>query len=248
VPLVPPLKDNEDAGYEEPINVNVDTLAARGFFPQNHLSYDENAGLERDASGNLTLKDGAVAVRTLTQVYTEAVHTTVAGEIAGVTEKSPVAPADLLLIEDSAAANAKKRARVSRLRHVIQTQHATVTTDTTTTSSSFVTLLSVTINVTHANNRLVIHAAGSLGHSNANVTVRFRILVDGVSIGGGSARTPGASNNYVTMALARVTGPLTAGNHTVTLQWLTPSGTVRVRPVANVDNESATLLAQEINA
>lgn len=45
-----------------------------------------------------------------------AIHNDTAGEIAGVTAKTPLIGADLFLIEDSAAANAKKSATVAAIR------------------------------------------------------------------------------------------------------------------------------------
>lgn len=44
-----------------------------------------------------------------------AIHDNVSGEIAAVTEKATPAPADLVLIEDSAASNAKKRVQLSSI-------------------------------------------------------------------------------------------------------------------------------------
>lgn len=46
---------------------------------------------------------------------TTAIHSNVSGEIAAVTEKTTPVGADLLLIEDSAATNAKKRLQISNL-------------------------------------------------------------------------------------------------------------------------------------
>lgn len=57
--------------YEEPININADGIAANGFYPQNGTSNDAAAGVERDASGNLSLKDaliGSIALANLGQV------------------------------------------------------------------------------------------------------------------------------------------------------------------------------------
>jgi len=55
--LVIPEKNDEDGQFEEPIDVHADGLAANGFYPQNATSNDMAAGMERDSSGNLILKD-----------------------------------------------------------------------------------------------------------------------------------------------------------------------------------------------
>lgn len=52
----------------------------------------------------------------LTHNDTAAIHDNVSGEISAITEKTTLANADLVLIEDSAASNAKKRVTVQNLR------------------------------------------------------------------------------------------------------------------------------------
>jgi hypothetical protein len=78
--LVKPLKDSAE-GYEEPIDPAVDGISAGGFYPQNLTSSDQAAGVERDGSGNLVLKDAITGTRTLAQLsggsgITEATHKT----------------------------------------------------------------------------------------------------------------------------------------------------------------------------
>lgn len=65
--LVGPLKDTNE-GYEEPIDPEVDGLAARGFYPQNGASPDEAAGIEKDGAGNLIFKDAVTGPKTLAQI------------------------------------------------------------------------------------------------------------------------------------------------------------------------------------
>lgn len=74
-------------------------------------------GVDPTVDGEIRNNGGVVKIRSdgVVTVPLNAIHRNVAGEIAGVVEKvSPVA-ADLLLIEDSAAANAKKRVQVGNL-------------------------------------------------------------------------------------------------------------------------------------
>jgi hypothetical protein len=68
MPLVSPLKNNEAEEYEEPIDPQVDSLAAQGFFPQWQNSFDTNAGIARDVNGNLVLKDQVAGSKTLSQL------------------------------------------------------------------------------------------------------------------------------------------------------------------------------------
>ena len=67
MPLIEPLKDTTE-GYEEPVDSEVDGLAARGFFPQNGATPNEDAGVEKDGSGHLTFKDAITGTKTLAQL------------------------------------------------------------------------------------------------------------------------------------------------------------------------------------
>jgi hypothetical protein len=64
VPIVPPLKDTIE-GFEQPVDVTADGLAALGFYPQNSAIIASNVGIERDGAGNLILKDAVVGTKTL---------------------------------------------------------------------------------------------------------------------------------------------------------------------------------------
>lgn len=66
--LIIPEKTNDAEGYEEPINVVTDGLAAGGFYPQTASPGDLAAGLERDGGGNIVLKDALAGSATLTQI------------------------------------------------------------------------------------------------------------------------------------------------------------------------------------
>jgi hypothetical protein len=80
MPLIRPLKDSAE-GYEEPVNPNADGLSAKGFYPQKSTGENQDAGVERDESGNLVLKDAITGTKTLAQLgggtgVTEAAHKT----------------------------------------------------------------------------------------------------------------------------------------------------------------------------
>lgn len=68
MPLIEPLKDTNE-GYEEPIDSEVDGLAAAGFYPQNGPTPNTDAGVEKDMAGNLVFKDAVLGTtKTLTQL------------------------------------------------------------------------------------------------------------------------------------------------------------------------------------
>lgn len=70
--LQKPLKmdgtDDPAFEYPEPINTANDGLAAAGFYPQTGAGFDQNAGIERDGSGNLILKDTLAGTKTLSSL------------------------------------------------------------------------------------------------------------------------------------------------------------------------------------
>lgn len=55
--IVLPEFTNEEEGYEQPLDPTQDSLAAKGFYPQTSNPPDSLVGIERDANGNLILKD-----------------------------------------------------------------------------------------------------------------------------------------------------------------------------------------------
>jgi hypothetical protein len=127
---------------------------------------------------------------------------------------------------------------------LLQTSFTRVAADTTSTSTSFATLLTVTI--TTGANPVTIVASGSVSNSSANVNMRLRVTVDGTSVGGVQLRSPAAGIGDA-FSIVFKTAALTAGSHTIILQWATASGTIQCRPVTgNVDAESAGMLVTEV--
>jgi hypothetical protein len=66
--LINPLKNSAIGQYEEPVDVNSDSLSANGFFPQNATSNDTAVGVTRDVSNNIVLTDAVSGSKTLTQI------------------------------------------------------------------------------------------------------------------------------------------------------------------------------------
>jgi hypothetical protein len=67
----PPLRNVDGQEYEQPIDKNTEGLMAKGFYPQGAATSDEVAGVERDGSGNLILKDanaGSIPLNTVSSI------------------------------------------------------------------------------------------------------------------------------------------------------------------------------------
>jgi hypothetical protein len=130
---------------------------------------------------------------------------------------------------------------------VLQTVTSVISANTTTTSATFVTLLTVAI-TTQASTKLDIKFAGAASSSNNSADqVFFRLTVDGVAQSAVGITTNSSGANLAeSMALTWVVTGLAAGAHTVLIQWRRSANTAQIRPVAAPDAESATLTVQEI--
>lgn len=128
---------------------------------------------------------------------------------------------------------------------LVNTASADISVNTTTNQSSFLDLLTVNITAAGAG-FFCIFANGAVSNSAANVNMRLRVLVDGVSIGGMQLRSPATNIGTAFSFNKRVA--VAAGARVVKLQWATVSGNMQCRPVANPDAESASLLVQEVTA
>lgn len=186
------------------------------------------------------LADGSAT----TYARSDHVHTGLtrdAGDIATFTEKTIVADADLLIIEDSAASNSKKKLQVQNLIQLFQTLEAHVTVDITTNSRSWVDLLTQSV-TTGARKLLVRYAACSDNTNNAKMNY-FRITIDGTGYGACGALV---NANQPASAVGQALVSVGAGAHTVKLQWYSNANTARIRPVTNPDSDNASLLVQEV--
>ena len=72
--LVRPEKNSPEGEYEEPIDPNADDLSAHGFYPQKSTGEDADAGIFRDESNNLVLKDAVAGSFTLAQITAATDH------------------------------------------------------------------------------------------------------------------------------------------------------------------------------
>jgi len=75
--------------------------------------------IEDSAASNAKRRVKLSSIRNHEATDPNAIHDNVAGEIAAITEKTSLADNDLVLIEDSAASNAKKRSKISTIANRI---------------------------------------------------------------------------------------------------------------------------------
>jgi len=118
------------------------------------------------------------------------------------------------------------------------------TTDATTTSTSFVTLLSQAITLAGSTNLLIRFSAG-VSNTGNNAQTFFRITVDGVVKRGVSVVASSVGAVESAAMVLKVTG-LSAAAHTVLVEWRVGGSTGQVRPVAAPDSEHASLLLEEV--
>ena len=115
---------------------------------------------------------------------------------------------------------------------------AKITTDESTTSTSFVDLITVPITTEAGVLGLIANASSlaviSLGY--------FRVTVDGVAVAGG-AHLLGLANLFLGVRV-----PITAGSHTVKLQWRTDAlGTHSISAASLPEAHFANLLVREMS-
>lgn len=155
------------------------------------LSNDRTASGIRTAttvvsiSGSTAPTAGQVPVANSTTAATwqfptdpNAIHDNVGGEISVVTAKANPTAADLVLIEDSAASNAKKRATLGSLP--LTAQEVSGTSSVTTTSSTAVLMAGMTI--TPAAGTYLVWFSGEYSASNNNVTMTASIYSGGTLV------------------------------------------------------------------
>lgn len=127
-----------------------------------------------------------------------------------------------------------------------QSTAAEITVDTTTTSATFVSLLSAPITIAAGGILLITFTVGATNDTK-DKTNFFRVLVDGTPLRGTNIVSGIAGSGGSAAIALRVTG-LAAGARSVTAEWRTDGGTARIRPVANPDGAHATLLVQEVGS
>lgn len=114
-----------------------------------------------------------------------------------------------------------------------------VEVDTTTSSSSFVTMFSGNFSLASSELNLIILLQGNVSVSSNNRRIWTRVLLNGVSIGGSSGNGDIADVPFHVGFLVQGTGVV--GNNTVVVQWRRRGATAQCRPVTVPDEENASL-------
>ena len=125
---------------------------------------------------------------------------------------------------------------------LVQTQFAEISADTTTNSTSFVDLLTLTFNTFGGDLDIEFDMSASATTTTMRQAVA-RVLLDGTSKKGCGTQASDYTNSA--MIKVKVTG-VSPGSHTVKAQWKTDGGTIQIRPVAASDAEHASLLVSEV--
>lgn len=155
-----------------------------------------------------------------------AIHDDTAAEISAVTEKTAPVAADLILIEDSAAANAKKRVQLGNVP--LATTEVTATGNITTTSATYVTATTMTI--TPAAGTYLVWFSTSVSNSGGNgAGVDIAIAVAGTVVTASERSTESNRSDEVFAAATHATAVVN-GSQAITAEWLrTTNGTATMR-------------------
>jgi hypothetical protein len=120
--------------------------------------------------------------------------------------------------------------------------YAALATDATTTSATYVTLLTTQITTLLERGYLLITMTASGAQITSNAVNRMRVVVNGVALKGTYSVTT-ANQTWCLALVVRVA--VTRGTHTVLLQWNTDAGTMRISGLT-LPEEHAHLVVEEM--
>jgi hypothetical protein len=126
---------------------------------------------------------------------------------------------------------------------LIQTVFSEISANTTTTSGTFVDLLTVTLTTGPTQVEIYFTASAS-NNAFAGASLQFQITIDAVAQRGCKVRSF-TLNSASCGAIFFRSGQLSIGSHTIKVQWLTDVGTAQIRPVTTIQ-EHGSLLVNEI--
>jgi hypothetical protein len=130
-----------------------------------------------------------------------------------------------------------------RQPQVIQTQYSALAVDTSTTSTSFVDLMSLTLATD--SNRTITYFSAAGNNATSATALRFQLLIDGVVTRGCNTRCV-SSGNGGTVSLVYYSSVLTPGSHTFKIQWSVSAGTGTINASTGT-SDNAVLLVEEVN-
>lgn len=132
---------------------------------------------------------------------------------------------------------------------LLQTASAKVTADQTTTSSTLVDLTGASVTLTtSASTKLLIGVSYSMSNASAlGSTNRIALVIDGTVETNSGFTTPLISNVLQGGGFSILKTGLSAGSHTIKLQWSNTTGTTQCRPVtAAPTTEHASITVMEV--
>jgi hypothetical protein len=125
---------------------------------------------------------------------------------------------------------------------LIQVASTEITSDITTTSTTFIDLMTLTVTI--GANPVILDFSVSCNNTGMFNQCDFQLLVDGGITRGITVYTS-TSENASSGAILYKTSALTAGSHTFKIQWRVDAGTGQVRPVTTAV-EHAILILEEV--
>ena len=126
--------------------------------------------------------------------------------------------------------------------------YAVLSSDVSTSSTSFVSLLSTSITVAGTSDKVDIVASVGWDNQTSGNSPSFQITVDGTDEGQSFSTSNNIGGAGSTFCIAQVTG-LAAGSHTVALNWKSSNGNaVRIRPVSTAGAYHAAIVARIANS
>lgn len=112
-----------------------------------------------------------------------------------------------------------------------------VTTDISTTSTTFTTMFSGTFDLTASELNLIVLLTCSIENSNADRNMSIRLVLNGTPLKGAGDRT-GAANTPICLSVS-AQGVGVVGSNTLTVEWLTSASTARCLAATADDNHAS---------
>lgn len=136
--------------------------------------------------------------------------------------------------------------------NLVQTGSIAGSTNITTTSGTFATIL--TLSITSYGGTLRMHAIICSSNNNTAIQNQFRIQLNGATINTGSVSSDGGGGGLAPGPTAQLpwscsmfgTSTPAGGAQTITLQWATTGGTARINASTGTNGESCVLFFEEV--
>ena len=130
-----------------------------------------------------------------------------------------------------------------------QTQFAEVSSAANTTSTTFVDLFSLSITINQGSYLIISFTSSGYPTAGSPNGLTYQLVLDGTPIRGCSAGAGSGAQNAIGLygKLTWKSSSLSAGSHTVLIQWRGDSGSGNIRIDPSNDDEFAFLVVQEVS-